>query len=259
MKPIISILLPSIRPHKLLDHYRSIQKSTEKEFELIIVSPFSLPEELKNLPNIKYYQDWGNPVRAQCIGAGLAEGKYITWSADDCLYFPSILDIVIDNLEKSNDHKKVITCKYIEGVGSGMEKDEYYLLNLAYPFSPFINNNWWIFNAAIINRSYYDYLGGFDCRFFTTCYGHSDLAIRAYNDGANVELINEFLVKCEHMPGTSGDHFPIDFFGNNNDRPLYQNIYGDINCLKRTKIKLDNWKDSENIWSARFDKYRNKL
>lgn len=250
MKPILSIILPSIRPSKLLEHYESIEQSTSRVFELIIVSPYNLPKELQEKNNVKYFKDFGSPNRAQCIAASLAEGDVITWSCDDGIFVKNGLDFAIDELGgKDND---IVVAKYIEGSGLNMEQDNYYKLALAYPFSPFIPNYWWIFNIAILYRSYYESLGGFDCIFETTAVAHADFAARCQRDGANVKLINKYLLKCEHMLADTGDHGPIHYSTLQHDQPLYQKIYNDPECLKRKKIPLDNWKNSPSIWTTRF-------
>ena len=68
MNPELSIILPSIRPERLQKVYDSILKSTSAEFELIIISPYPLPESLEKYKNIKYVRDFGNPTRCHNIG-----------------------------------------------------------------------------------------------------------------------------------------------------------------------------------------------
>ena len=71
--------------------------------------------------------------------------------------------------------------KYTEGerINPGMMKDSYYYMGNCFPKSPYIPHNWWIFNVAILHRNYFEYLGGFDCRFNVTCIPHGDLAARS--------------------------------------------------------------------------------
>jgi hypothetical protein len=74
----LSIIMPAIRSDKWQKVYDSIQ--LDFPWELIIVAPYdnhTLPRH-----NVKYIQDFGSPVRASCIGANLANGKYLTWIAD---------------------------------------------------------------------------------------------------------------------------------------------------------------------------------
>ena len=62
-KPELSLLMPGIRPERWKDVFESIYEGTKRSFELIIVSPYRLPEELTKYKNIKHVTDWGNPVR----------------------------------------------------------------------------------------------------------------------------------------------------------------------------------------------------
>ena len=77
----LTVLVPAIRKERWVDMYNSIKSSTKRNFELIIVGPYSLPEELQRMVNVKYIKDYGNPVRASQIGSLIAEGKYIFFSA----------------------------------------------------------------------------------------------------------------------------------------------------------------------------------
>ena len=94
----LSIIMPGIRPQNWDAVYNSILNSTKRTFELIIVSPFSLTPYLASQGNVKYVKDFGNPTRASCIGATLAEGKYIDPSmADDALFLENAIDKNLDS------------------------------------------------------------------------------------------------------------------------------------------------------------------
>lgn len=250
----LSIILPSIRSHKLVDHFQSILGSCKNySFELIVCSPYKIPKELLEKENVHYIQDWGNPVRCQCLCAVKATGKYLTWSSDDSLFFPNSLDIAISELEKMGENEKnVVAIKYREGTGENMEKDDYYKLKLAYPNCKYIDDSWVIFNAAIMHTDYYKELGGFDARFETTAVSHADLAARAQIDKAAVKLLNLNLLYCEHMPGETFDHGPIHRGGLYNDHPLYREIYNNSSCLNRVRIPLTNYLDVPSVWKERF-------
>ena len=48
MKKDVSIILPSIRPKNLYKFYRAAEKACkERTFEIVIASPYNLPEELE--------------------------------------------------------------------------------------------------------------------------------------------------------------------------------------------------------------------
>ena len=107
----LTVLVPAIRKDRWISMYNSIKKSTKRSFELIIVGPYSLPEELQKMVNVKYIKDYGNPVRASQIGSLIAEGKYIFWASDDGTFQPGALDKAIDCLE-SQKNKSIKAVSY---------------------------------------------------------------------------------------------------------------------------------------------------
>lgn len=250
MKPEVSIILPAIRKEKWIKHYNSIFSSTKKSFELIIVSPYSLPQELEDLTNIKFIKDFGSPVRAQQIAANFVEGKYVTWSADDGLFVENAIDNVLDILQDSSDYKTVVTCKYAEAGNQISDKE--LKLNFAYPNCKNIDPSWLIFNAAIMHTKFFNELGGYNCCYETTAFSHADLAARAQHNGANVIVYNQDILKCEHMPDTTGDHAPIHYAHTLHDQPLYTQKYNSDDIFSKS-VMLDNWKEAPSIWSRRFN------
>ena len=63
-KPELSLLMPGIRPERWKDVFESIHEGTKKSFELIIVSPYPLPEELTKYKNIKALANWAKDIWA---------------------------------------------------------------------------------------------------------------------------------------------------------------------------------------------------
>ncbi len=261
-KPEISIILPAIRQEKWVGLYESIKKSTKRSFELIICSPYPLPEELQKEKNVKYVKDWGSPVRASNIAAMLCEGKLVTWTADDALFFEGSLDKNIDILYAMGDNpKNVVLCKYYEGDNTEENRQihlnsGYYKLNIPSYFSPFLSNDWFIFNIGIMYRSFFETLGGWDSRYEGTAMSHNDFAVRAQFLGAKTYLSDIPLFECEHMPGSSGDHAPIFECQHGHDEPLYTNTYRDRNWFNnKHKLELGNdWKTADMHWDRRFNR-----
>jgi hypothetical protein len=259
MKPIISVVMPAIRPNQWLDVYNSLAKSTKRSFELIIVSPYPLPKELADKRNVKHVKDFGSPVRASCIGAMLCEGKYVYANhADDAYFIEGAMDFNIDFLESmGNDIKNVVACKYSESENltnvTRYHDDSYYKLVNAYPIDrKFVPADWWIFNVVIWHRAYFDKFGGFDCRFQVCPMAHGDLAVRAQKDGAIVKMSPYPLVYCNHMPGISGDHAPIHYAQTLQDDPAFREKFKD--GIEDVPISLDvmSWKKAPSVWLNRF-------
>jgi glycosyltransferase involved in cell wall biosynthesis len=256
-KPEISIIMGAIRRERWDRVYDSILKSTRRSFELIIVGPYPLTEYLQEKKNVKYAKDFGSPMRAFNIAAELAEGRLITWHADDGLFLDNSLDMAIDLLyEMGVDEKNVVVAKYFEGEGySGTDAhpDSYYKLCNAYPRSQYIPTDWWIFNIAIMYRSFFEKLGGFDCQFQSPCIGDADLGIRAQRAGAIVKMAPAPLMTCDHMPDPNkSDHGPIVAAQLQEDEPLYKNIYSCPLDNKPICIDVSNWKNSSTVWRKRF-------
>ena len=243
----ISILLPGIRKERWNKVYDSIVESTSRSFELIIAGPYSLPFELQDKKNVKYVKDYGNPVRATQIASQFAEGKYITWTADDGTYLPNVLDKVLDKMSQEDDIKNVVINGYYEG-GNKLRQEEL-RLNVAYPSSAFIPRDWYIFNVATMHTQFFYELGGYDCLFQTTALSHADLAARAQRAGAKVSVMNEPMLECTHMPGTTGDHAPVHYAHIEHDEPYYKKIYNSSSCMERTNLDLQNWKEAPKVWN----------
>ena len=257
-KPELSLLMPGIRPERWKDVFESIHEGTKRSFELIIVSPYRLPEELTKYKNIKHVTDWGNPVRASAIGYMLFEADiiYPTLSDDAIVIKDSLDNSISELLEMGDGIKNTVLCKYSEDAGgksTNYQPDDYYKIVNAYPANPqFVPKDWIIFNSNLWYREYFDYLGGWDTIFQTCPFSHADLAIRAQRDGIKTKISNFPIAQLDHMPGMSGDHAPIHIGHTTRDEPLFAQKYNQP--LENFPIVIDKykWKESDNIWDLRF-------
>jgi GT2 family glycosyltransferase len=257
-KPFISITLPAIRAPLWDDLYDSILLSCKKySFELILCGPLPLTKKLQSKENVKYVKDLGCPTRASNIACSLAEGELITWIADDAVMIEDSLDKNIDMLlQMGNDYKNVIIQKYYEGKNGTKKElfpDNYFLINNSGNQSPYLNDNWYLFNNPLMYRKFYDELGGLDSCFEACPMAHNDLAVRAQHLGANVKISRYPILDCDHMEGGSGDHMPIFICQTNFDQPKYQMRYRNPNwILNPMRLSIDNWKNTDSIWKRRF-------
>jgi len=261
MKPEISIILPAIRRENWDSMYDSILMSTSKSFELIICGPYPLTDKLQKLQNVKYVKDFGSPTRASAIASLLAEGKLITWITDDAVLMPDALNLAVDTLYSMGDsHKNVVITKYLEGK-PGTQKlhqpDYYYKINGREGFrpctySPYISDEWWIFNTALMHRSFFEELGGLDCSFEHAAMADTDFAIRAQALGANVKVTQILMYDCDHG---QADHKPIEIAQIGFDEPLIQSKYRDPDWEEKlkAKININNWKNFPSVWTRRFE------
>lgn len=256
-KPRLSIVLPGIRQNRWDALYDSILGSTKYTFELIICGPLPLTEKLQGLASVKYVKDLGSPVRASNIAASLAEGELITWIADDAVLLPNSLDQNINLLYSMGDnYKNVVMVKYFEG-RNGTAKpelpDAYFYLNASGNASPYLPNEWVLFNHVVMYRRFFDELGGWDCDFEACPMAHNDFAIRAQAIGAEVKISPYPCLDCDHMEGDSGDHRPIYLVQTFQDQPKYQQRYRDSLWINNPmRLDISNWKKSPAIWRKRF-------
>jgi len=259
MKPKLSVLLPAIRPNRWDTVYRSIVAGLRSEdFELILVTPYNLPSPLEKYKNIKLVIDYGSPVRCFNIALELAEGKYCTWGADDGTWLPGSLDDCIKQLDRNSDIKTIMALPQ-------MESQRYYapdsckINNIPEISSPLIPDSFVFLPTAIFHTKYLAELGGLDCSYNGHAMAHIDVSIRAQHDGAKVSWYRNVGIHLTHMPGTSGDHAPMHFSQINEDEPLYRSRYKNPEYKIVTKLPLNNWKQSPNIWHHRFLENNNRI
>lgn len=253
----LSVLVPSIRPHNLKKLYDSIKEACSQTFEMIVVSPFELPESLKTEDNVRLIQDWGSPIRAQQLGLVNSTGEYVSWCADDGICLPGSYDKAFELLE-GKDYKTVIMGKYREGDGNTdeMVKDHYYYLNNhSGSVCQFMPDNTLMLNCGIVSRQILFELGGWDAKTFQVCpYAYHDLAIRLQKYGCEFIIQQEEMFKCSHMPDCTGDHGPIHMAQIYFDEPMFKEIYNHPYWSKRIAIDIDNWKQAPTKWERRFGK-----
>jgi len=239
----LSIIIPSIRTNNWPDLIDSIQRSSTKySFEIIFVGP-SYNSHIEEYSNIKFVKDLGSANRCQQIGSLLAEGDYIHFGSDDCMYMENTIDSVMDKLY---GHNKIITCNYSEGGNSQntMSLVEAYGNNL---FKEIIDS-WVYFNAFFMNTFIFRSFS-FNCIYETTCWGHTDLAARIQNSimkknyHTEIEIHKDTIFECSHMPNTSGDHAPIHYA-----------FFEDRNKFYHSKLDstILNFNDVPLVWKKRF-------
>lgn len=248
--------MPAIRTSNWQKVYESITRSTQRPFELIICSPYDLPQSLSKYKNIKIIKDWGSPTRASQIAASLIEGKFVfPTHSDDSIFIENAIDKNLDLLISLGDFiKNVVVAKYSESQNyshsSRYQGDEYYKLTNAYKTNPqFIDKDWWIYNTVFMHSKYFIEMGGFNCSFQACPYSHADLAIRCQSDGANTIMSSFPIIMCDHG---QDDHLPIEISQVYEDAPIFNRKYSSPINKELNKIPFDNWKNSETVWSKRF-------
>lgn len=252
----ITVLVPSIRPHLLKNLYDSIANSFHGSWELVIVSPYYLPDTLKDNNNIQIIQDWGTPIRGRQRGLIASRGTYICYAADDCTFIPNALDESF-RLIKDKDYKTVILGKYSEGMANNGEtlSDEYYKLAYHAPHKVLMQKmgkDYYFINTGLVSREFMIELGGFDCQFEACAMACCDLSMRMQNAGATIILQKGGLFNSTHLAGHMGDHGSIHDAQLQHDMPLFYQIYWNPDNYERKVINIENWRKVPDRWDRRW-------
>lgn len=256
----ISLTMPAIRTPNWLDFYKSATKACKKyKFQLVIVSPFELPLELKGYSNIKLIKDFGNPTRATQIANINADGDFLYNCVDDGIFFEDCIDVALDYFKNAKlTDLDVINMRYREFAGrsGGSLPIEFWDSRFHQELRlPGIKQDWKIAMHFLMKKSLYIKLGGLDCRFEYSNHAIHDLIFRVQELGGKVYNSPIEGLNCNHFMGRSGDHAPIHDAQTHHDEPIFKNLYTNYNCAKdRTYIDIDNWKSCPEVWERRFSK-----
>lgn len=252
----LSMIVPSIRSENLKSLNDSVRKSFSGDYELIVVSPY------RKLPDLDctWIESQSSPTVCQQLGLLEATGDYVCFGWDDGVYLPGAIDKMVKQLYVHSHGVDIlipdiaVSGKYIEGdiAPAYMTSEKYYVINNHQrAASPYITNDFMLFNTGLVSRETLLDIGGFDCRFETTGISAVDLAIRMQLFGVKVVLSEDVVLKCTWLPGDEGDHGPINQ-AFDDDFALLHKKYRQPIFHKRIVIPLDNWKQQPLKWERRF-------
>lgn len=252
----VSVLMPVIRMNLMQGVYNSLKECCHSQWELVIVSPYDLPESLKNEKNVVYINSWRSPISCRQQALIASTGEYICYAADDVIFYKDSLDIALKTLQ-GRDYKDLVVGKYMEHIedNPAMIDDEYWRIEFHDAMKGIMAHlpyEYKIVNTGLITRKLMIELGGWDCQFEACAMACMDLSIRMQNYGARCYLQYEPIFHSSWIPGLGGDHAPIHIAQTQHDEPLINKIYCDENSIKRTKIDLDNWENTPTRWTRRF-------
>jgi len=253
----ISLTMPAIRTNNWEAFYESAKQScSNHSFELVLVSPFELPNSLKSINNITHILDKGNPSRCTQIANIAAKGKLIYNCVDDGLFFNSALDWVVDEFNHLHNDLDVINMRYRESSDRKCGEFPLTYWNTSYHSSlrlPGINPSWKLSLHFVMKRHTYLSLGGIDCNFEYSNHGIHDLMFRIQAAGGTI--FNSLVegLNCTHFPGQVADHGPINDAQLYHDEPIFNSIYSNPQAAyKRKYLDLDNWMMQPQVWERRF-------
>ena len=268
----ISIVVPSIRPENLNKFYDFTEKACRKyTFELVIPSPYILPEQILKKKNVKFLHTYANPTLAFQMASNLCDADFIYNTTDDGLIQENTIDEALDLFYKNIINPlDLINMRYDEAV---LDRDTLELLSTNhkhfplsyweahsyYEFSRFQCVKPWFKTCPhfLMSLKYFQQLGGFDCNYEYSNHALHDLAFRAQENGSVVVNSPSVAFYCSH--GHS-DHKPIEDAQLGPDLFRFNQIYGNLSSLKdRVFLKYDDWKGRPDIWSRRFDENNLKI
>lgn len=259
----ISLCLAGIRPQFWHDLYKSALISCSRHsFEFVIVSPYPLPEELKQYDNIKHIIDWGSPVRATQIGTLAGDAELTTQPCDDGLFIENGLNEAIDLFDSIGRYNDGIVMRYKEGPGMNAPSFpiEYWNPEYHFDINPYqIERGWKIAPQLMLSLQYFKELGGFDCVNLNCCaFALHDISYRMQKEGSVFHLSPMEVMNADnygaHGGGTTYEesHTPIHVAQTTHDQPFFFAMYSRQSPPIRTRIDLDNWKLAPERWTYRW-------
>lgn len=170
-KPLISVILGSIRPSQLAQCLASIHNYTKDiDYEVVIVSPFDI-EPHPNVVHIKEVEPKGY-YKAVACGFERAKGQYIIHIADDNRATPHWAANMIAFMRPHDDEIFEGSFCHFDVRGERAEQGHYGKL-----IAPFI----------CIRKDKAEQIGGLmDCYYKSFC-GDPDLSLRVWHSGGRVE------------------------------------------------------------------------
>lgn len=250
----VSVFMPAIRVLNWQKMYESLKLSCKKySFELVLCSPFELPSELKGIPNIKLYKDFGSPSRCAQLASFECEGRLLYHCVDDALFLEDSIDQCIDYYNTNCSKKDAVNMRYREGAGySGASMPMGYWTawfhgDLRLPGIP---QDAKISLHHLLDAEWFRELGGYDCEFEYQNFNLHDFIFRLQASGGRVFDSPVDATTCDH---SQADHKAIEDAHHAHDFPLFRKMYMSPNILAtRKKIDLNNWTQQPNIWVRRF-------
>jgi hypothetical protein len=252
-RPVISIIVPSIRTQ----HWRRFLESaangcTKFPYEVIFIGPFCDKESLEDFPVARHIHSFDRV--GVCLQKGCLEaaGKLIFHTVDDGVILPNALDDCIIQYETVCKNTAILNARYREGDGFSNNSFplSYWKIG-SYPThygQKYINPRWDLSLQPIVDREFFEYMGGLDCRFEYSNHSHVDFAIRVQQWGGIVHHSYVDVTSADHG---QNDHGPIQIAQENIDAPVFNELW---NSPRESKINYDNYKQYEGRWERRFSK-----
>lgn len=251
MKYDLSIICPSIRTQLQFNLFNSILNSIGNySFELIIVGPQFADSDFFLEKNVRYIRDFGNISRCVQMASTIAESQFITWVSDDCTYLENTLSNCLDLIMTKNRGDGIII-QYYEGFDPAGQFDTSYWRAHTHPDQQLLGipAHYWACPVGLYNLSYFQQIGGVDCRINHMNMNCHSLAFRVQNAGGTMYLSPDNpTMRVTFDNHTNPDHQILDKSHKENDYPIFHELYNKEYDPTFINIPYDNWKNSPTIW-----------
>ncbi len=246
----LTILIPAIRQNRWEALYDSaVLACKQHKWQLLLVTPFDLPESLKDKTNIKVIKDAGQVSR--CVQRGMleVESALVFLTVDDCTFIEDSIDKAIEEYWEKCAYDDVLNVRYSEN--GDIQPPEYYRAwhhqstRLAG-----IEQHWELAPQFLMCPQKFIDMGGFDCQFEYINEPVHDLMFRIQKMGGKVYQSSTHCCVATWYHTTTGDHAPIHNAQVGHDWPIFLDMYSKPN--DRGVIPYDNWKNTPEVWKRRF-------
>ena len=247
----VSVLMPAIRTPFWKNMFHSLRESCSiYKFELVLVSPFDLPDELKSESSINLVKDYGSPTRAAQIGLTKCQGRLVYHCTDDALFYPKQIDRAIFMYDETCRRKDCVNMRYREGFewSGGDYPSDYWM---AYYHDsmrlPGVKANWKIAHHHLIDNGYLHELGGYDCSYEYMTHALCDVMFRLQCIGGKIFDSTTHVTTCNQFANETVDHSPVHH-AQAADQILFEKNYVNKDyAYDHLQIPIDNWKNSPKI------------
>jgi hypothetical protein len=219
-------------------------------WELVLVSPFDLPEDMIGLPNVSIFKDFGQVSR--CVQRGMLEvqAPLVFLTVDDCVFLEDSIDKCLDDYKELCSDDDILNMRYSEG--GDIQPPEYYAAGKTLGFLAGIEPHWYVAPQFIISVAKFIDMGGFDCQFEYINECVHDFSYRVQRGGGHVYHSSTHACVATWYEGSTGDHKTIFEAQTYHDWPIFVQMYRQPN--DRYKIPYENWRHAPAIWARRFTK-----
>lgn len=196
----VSLFASSVRPKLWNQFFKSLEK-TSVEFEVSFAGNSTLDNTFPYVDNLWFkYKLTENIKPAQCyhIASQSCTGETVSWSCDDAEYSNDILGKAYRYWKSKNNYKLILSLQTKES-GYGCKDGKLFPMK-EHTFFSLMPETPMMAPICLMSRKFFNELGGLDRRYICGQY-ENDIVMRAYSQGANVEIFGDenCYVEIDHL------------------------------------------------------------